>query len=523
MQKRILLILLLIVAVSFFIRAYGLSNQGLLFIDEGTFVYRAKTFQLLASQDSELQQPFNYADKKILWLLSLMGVLNFTDGSPIAAQWLSLVCALLTIVFTFLLARTIYNSDTIGLFSAGALGLSVIHVFYSRIAMPEMMNMVWVILMVWFYYKAKMDNKIGLNFCLSGLMMGLCLLTDVFRAGLIPLCLVLIECGVGCPKKFRENINLIRLLSFFLIALISSVVLIMVIWPVLKMQGIWLTPYLDIIQSYVNQHTQASSTNWTAVKYAFGYISFAEGWQYLILAVLGLFFVRSTKSTLMPFLIVLIYILSWVFVDERAIRALTPVLPFIAIYIGLTFYHLYNIFQSKERALFFVVLALFVGVQVSSIKKVYSYHSDLQPAMEYIKGKDPKARILMDSQSIAVAFDFDFYRYGQLTHQTEEDVRALTKVGFHYLITDFVKFAVNSVAVDGRVALNPFVTKVEKNCNPIKEYPHFNESLERWMLMEVNQYTDDVRWLDEHISDRTGRLRIYDLDRCLIKLTEASR
>ncbi len=518
MNKSTLIPLFLILFVSLFLRIYGLNQQGLTFIDEGTFIYRAKTFQLLAEHShNPIQQPANYADKKILWLLSVMAVLSLTDGSTIAVQLFSVLLGLLSILFTFVVAQKIYGSREIGLLSAAVLGVSNLHIFYSRLAMPEMLNSFWVLLMVLFYLNAMAKEKSGRWAFASGVMMSFSFLTNVFRAGLMPIALLFMNFGIGLPKTFKTNKDKTRWGLYLLTAVLSTVVLVFGLWQVLKIQGIWLSPYADAVKSYIGQHSSVVFS-WPSFLYALSYIFFTEGKHYAVVFFWGLFFIRGRYSTLLPLLIIGPYVLAWAFVDEKAIRALTPVLPFIAMYAAVTIYNIYGLFKPRSRLLLMAAIGLLIVGQLVGLRKIYTFRSDLLPAIEYIKQKNAGARVLTTNQPIALAHDFDFHRYAQLTQQTEEEVRILNRQGFNYLITDFVKYAVSSVNGSDGIHMNPFVMKVEKNCIPLKTFPHFNEGLQRWMLMEVNQYAGDVIWLDHHITNQTGQLRVYDLDRCLEKI-----
>ncbi|MFT5387713.1 MAG: 4-amino-4-deoxy-L-arabinose transferase-like glycosyltransferase [Candidatus Omnitrophota bacterium] len=503
--------LLIILLAAVCIRAYGLSEQGLLFHDEGSFILRAKTYKvLLESPNNPMQQAYHYTDKKILWLLPIVAVLNLTGGSILAVQYLSLIIGIFSIIAAYYLSKILYNSKPIGLLTAGVLSVSSLHVFYSRVAMPETLSMLLVTLSTLAYVYAKKKNNI-IGLIIAGCLTSSAYLVNVFRIFLTPVILLCIESGVGLKNTNKRQ--WMRWVSYAVTTLGLSVIVIPLLFGLLQDHGIWLVSYMKMMGKYADGH-DLFKANWSAFLYSLTYIFRIEGVHYLPIMIAGVCFWNHERSTKLPIIIVSLNMAMWFFVDEKALRALSPVLPFLAMIVAVTLFNSYQKFKSHGRWVWVIGFVLLLS-QCFYLQKVFTFRSDVSTAMQWVKAQDSKAKIITTNQAQALAYDFDFGRYYQLRQNSMESIQVLRKEGFSYLVVGFAKYMSSAGdKEDGGVGMNNFMQQIEQTCAPVKTFPHFNYSLQQWMMMEVNHYLKNINWLRSNVDDKTGQLYVYDLNQC---------
>jgi len=159
-DKKTTFVLIFVFLTALFLRLYGIHDQGLLFYDEGAMLNRADSLATaIMAPDLTQDLSKHYTDTKMLWLILIVVGQWMFQGIPYAANILSALFGLMTIALTYLLALRFYKSQAIALLSAVFLSISSLHVFYSRLALPESASTFFCLLSLYFYFLSKEKGK----------------------------------------------------------------------------------------------------------------------------------------------------------------------------------------------------------------------------------------------------------------------------------------------------------------------------------------------------------------------------
>lgn len=127
--------------VVLFLRFSGLSSQGFLFYDEASFYYRATQYILAIESALNVPLPSFYPDTKLLWMGLLTIIRSLFLNIHVAGNILSAVFGLIGILLTFILTQRLFHSRLISGLSAGILAILPLHIFYSRVGLPETLSL----------------------------------------------------------------------------------------------------------------------------------------------------------------------------------------------------------------------------------------------------------------------------------------------------------------------------------------------------------------------------------------------
>lgn len=167
-----LLIILLIAAV---FRLYGLANRGLYFPDE-TRYYRYTVEGCNILHKDGLKEAIKFAGNTFTAKPghTLLGAIwmNLFGCSQYSALTMSAFFGVLTILLIFVMMRVFYG-NTAAIVSALVLGMSTLHIYYSRSFMSHVDQTFFVVLAFYFYVSPLFYKKnIWLLRLLSGLLLG---------------------------------------------------------------------------------------------------------------------------------------------------------------------------------------------------------------------------------------------------------------------------------------------------------------------------------------------------------------
>lgn len=164
MKRRIYVSLILVVAVSFFLRFFQVTEiPPALNWDEVSIGYNA--YSVLKTGKDEWNQPFpihfkSYGEYKLPVQIyaSIPGIYLF-GLNELGVRITPVIYGTLTVLVLFFLGRALFESELAGLVSALLMGISPWHIQLTRASFESSLATLWVVLGIWFFIKGFRKEK----------------------------------------------------------------------------------------------------------------------------------------------------------------------------------------------------------------------------------------------------------------------------------------------------------------------------------------------------------------------------
>jgi len=173
----------------------------------------------------------------------------------------------------------------------------------------------------------------------SGIMTAIAILTNRYRILLLPLFALILEVYAHRSKTEKYRRSPFRYPVYVLFAVVGVFAYQGLLY-LLILYGIHIPSYFYSLKQSMAMHSIASLDPLSFLTYPFFIVRF-EGWIFFLLFISSSIFFRKKRSSLFPFVIVLLQMIVSSIVDARAIRNISVVLPFIAMSCALAVYHIY--------------------------------------------------------------------------------------------------------------------------------------------------------------------------------------
>jgi hypothetical protein len=455
-----------------------------------------------------------FVDSKPVWLLLVASVHGLIDHPHLAVNILSVVIGVETVWLTFQFTTRLYGSSELGLLSALFLAVSPLHVYFSRLALPEAMSCLLFLGGMYFYLIGQRRHDHN-YIILTGLVLALAVLTNRFRVMLFPLGIVLMEI-VDSRRRSEQIIRRGKRILLFILSVIVTFVAFEIFLYLLNFSGIHIQPYSSMLHSSFSRHDAVFDPSSIAL-YPF-YLLKTEGLLALALLAGGMFFVRAENSSLFPLGLVLIQVLVSSLVDEKALRAISVISPFMSILMAVCVFHVLQKFSGpqKSRVITGVVVVVIVGANVVNVKDVYSFRSDHFNAVNYVDENFEHTGIL----SLNAPMFRVFHESVRVDDLLPYDLNRLSSAGldgYGAIVLDPQLSVIKMWQGEGLVGKAPgLLGEIETKCHPKKIYDHFGESLMEVFIMEHNVHPyPELRSALGGVDASAGRIYIYSLEECV--------
>jgi len=493
-----------------------LQAQGLLFYDEGAMLNRADSLTAsLMTSNSTQDLSKHYTDTKMLWLILIVVGQWMFQGIPAAANILSALFGLMTITLTYLFTLRFYKSQAIAFLSAVFLSLSSLHVFYSRLALPESTGTFFCLLSLYFYFLSREKGKTHIIY--AALFWVIAFLTSRFRVILFPLFMLIFELtgpahssSNGRKNKLHFPLFIFSALAFMLLYSIMGSILISpdIISPKL---------YFSALSENAAKHALFQTDLLSMLTYFF-YIYTFESIGIVLLFVCAFCFLKNKSSPALPLAFCFIQIVFCSLVDEKGVRSISVILPLLSIVCGVALYNIYlNVREHSLKNISLLIIVLLCSPGLFHCFQILTFHSDIPKAVEWIKKKDSSGGILSTSTPIV-----KFYAQENNVAQFNHNWRGLYKQGYNYILTDPGRFILGDYTGFWNDDRNrELFDAVEANCEPEVTFKHFNKHLLRQYLLEHTRPTlTRMLALLGQTNDRSGQIKVYETYKCLTSLNE---
>lgn len=169
MDKKDILVIIILLFIAFLIRVIGISNISL-YVDE--WIYMLKTRLILSNNWVPVAQVFDRSPPFLSYLGAVTTVLFGGDLNTI--RMISVVFGSLSVPILYLFGKAMYNRKT-GLLSALFLVFSPYHILYSRVYMLEALTLFFIIMFLYFFWLSQqLKDREGITYAIiAGAMLGL--------------------------------------------------------------------------------------------------------------------------------------------------------------------------------------------------------------------------------------------------------------------------------------------------------------------------------------------------------------
>ena len=221
-----------------------------------------------------------------------------------------------------------------------------------------------------------------------------------------------------------------------------------------------------------------------------------------------------------PFMIVIVFMVIFTFPQEKGVRYLCVVTPFMAIAVATIIDDIIHKYPQKPIWILTGFSLLVLTMVVRDVRLVYA-RSDYQRVMQALEQKDNKVKIL--------ASQYLLYRlYSSTPDNILENPKGLAqfiklyKQGYRYLIIDpqtYITFTKDKRRFSRE--LTDFLGFIESNVPSFQTYPHFQPHiLERFVLEHNENLKTSLKFLRHNENNRYGLIKVYDMKLCIYLLDE---
>jgi len=531
-NKALALFFGIIILTGIFFRFYHITQNQFVYYDEGMWLNQNRSFVTLVDHNppksfSELLKILNImthlslATAKSLWaFLSMLRGLIVGAWGWYFTRVISAVFGSLTLGITYVFARRYYDSRWTGLLSAALLAIFPSHIYYSRLALQESLTTFFFLLgLYYFLYPRKLHWKTFLSagflslvffanyrMIITPVLIGFCALWECFS------------------RKEKFNIQ----------------------------KYIWHTVTFVAIIFLVGNIDKGANTNITFA-WMFHQANLAQGhfdwinffsYPYYLFRLESVFFgvfffgniyfiVRRQWAKLFPFAIVCLMMGLFSLSQEKGVRYLCAVMPFMVMAAAglivalmedkkspsVPFFQRGKIFQRS----LIVAVALMMGAHLVKGNAIAHFLTDYESSMQALVESNPRVKVLSTQHMVQ-----------KLYVDNEKDVAAAPRKlnhlamyymqGYRYLMMD-PQVYVSYTADNNRFTpeLKGYLEFVSQNVVPVKTYSHFSPALlERFVLEHNENLPQSLAFLHANKDGDLGQLKVYDIKECLAAIRNRS-
>ena len=248
------------------------------------------------------------------------------------------------------------------------------------------------------------------------------------------------------------------------------------------------------------------------------YIFYLSGFLAGLLFFGNVYFIyKKAYKELFPFTIVMAQMFLFSFSQEKGLRYLCVVMPFIWVAVSLFIIYFWNNYRNYYFRIILCALAIFfIAHRVAKSWEVINFTTDYESSMADLRMEDANVKVLSTQ-----------YRLHQLFAQKRIFVLAVPN-DFRYLIVLYLKGyrylmidpqAYISYTQDGKrfsLKLQNYLEFISRRIKPYKIYPHFSKALlERFVFEHNENLMQSIRFLRANQDGHLGQLRVYDIRECL--------
>jgi hypothetical protein len=255
------------------------------------------------------------------------------------------------------------------------------------------------------------------------------------------------------------------------------------------------------------------------------YLFSLEGFLFAMLFS-GNFYYYLTKNykKAFPLTLVLVQMILFSFAQEKGVRYVCVVMPFMVMAVSSLLVDLWEKYKSPVRWMTVVVFIMLIGQQLILDKNILFSRTNHEVAVREIKLLDPQAKILSSQ-----------FLLHKLYVKEQGDVRALPRnfkmllflytQGYRYLIVDPQAYI--SLTQSGRRFDPPLIDYlgfIDRVAVPVKVYPHLNTGFFKRFVLEHNEdLVQSIEFLRLNGNGKLGTLRVYDIGQCLALIKKLNR
>lgn len=204
------LILIFILILASFFRLYMLGDLYSFIGDQGWFYLSAR--ELLNGQIPlvGITSSYTWVHQGALWTYILAPVLHIFNYNPIGGAYLSILLGVLAVFMMYMVGKTLFNSEKVGLVSALFLAASPLAIYFDRMPYHTSPIPLATLIFIFAIYKFATGNKnyLILAFFMLGILYNLALITMIFW---ILTVIILLK-----VREFDLKLYLISIFSFLI-------------------------------------------------------------------------------------------------------------------------------------------------------------------------------------------------------------------------------------------------------------------------------------------------------------------
>ncbi|MCA9400196.1 MAG: phospholipid carrier-dependent glycosyltransferase, partial [Candidatus Omnitrophica bacterium] len=406
----------------------------------------------------------------------------------------------------------------LGILSLVFLSFSLLHIFYSRSALPESF-FTFLTLLSFFIssvaIKGKRGNSSYFMFFIAGILLGCAFLSNRFR---IFLFLFFIPWMLFRDKQpHQRHLVLIFLCAFFAVIGIYGAC----VPQISEYLGISLEPFWPHLQKNILWHAEKHFELLSLFTFPF-YIFRFEGPAALFIFVSAIFFTRAKYPTNPFFTFVLLQFIIGSFIDEKPLRAMSPVLPFLAIISAAVFANLFSSLNNRffQRTIW-TFLFLVIIISVLNALPIVTFHTDHPKAVKWIQSdQNYDGPILSTSKSLTKSYA-PYTRIAQL----DARIKGYYSQGYQYMILDPGMILLGNYTGFWKKDTNrPTYSAILDYCQPIKSFPNYSTFLLELMLYEYTRPSfSQMHAFVQNLPPDAGRIYIYQTGPCIRNIEQHTK
>ncbi|HPN88575.1 MAG TPA: phospholipid carrier-dependent glycosyltransferase [Candidatus Omnitrophota bacterium] len=512
-KKTASFILGILIIVGVFMRFHRIAENQFFFYDEGLWLNAGRPFVELIQRNPakdlgeffkilQVSGSFALSSAKSLWLF-ISNLRGFFFSNPQDWYFTRLVSAffgVLSIGMTYLLARRYYQSKNVALLSAAILALLPSHMFYSRLALQESLSLFCFLVGVYFYLSSRGMN--GRTF-VSSFFLSLVFLSN-YRMIIIPVIMGFCELFISFSDKKKFDIRK------YVYNTVTFLAIIFLLGSLDKGKN----TYITFAWMFHQSHLAQGHFSWVNL-FSYPYYLFKlESVFFGLFFFANLYFLWKKKwAYLLPFALSLFLMVLFSFPQEKGVRYLCVVFPFMAMAVA---YMIDVLYQGKKvfyKPLIAALVVIMFGQHLLKSREIILFKTDYATSIQDVLNKDPKAKFLSTQEMIQKLFVLNSKDVIEASNNFGVLLKSYQD-GYRYFILDpqaYVSLTEDKLRFSSQLA-GP-IEFIFKNMPPYKTYPHFSSFLlERFVLEHNEHLMRSIEFLRDSSKRGSAALYVYDLN-----------
>jgi len=346
---------------------FGLGTNTLITYDEAIYAKVAKNIYesgdyLTLSWDSSVNPWF---EKPPLYFIITAYFYSIFEVSEFSTRITSVLFSFIGLIFTYKLAKLLFKSSYVAIFSVFGLILNISYLYYSRIGMLDVTLTSFVVASIYYFLKFETSQK-NLDLIFSGVFVGLAVMTKSL-IGFLPLVIIGIYFLI---YRFAFKLKKYSFLNLFIIGIVSLVI--SAPWHIYMYQ----THGQNFIDTYFGYHlfgrysTTAENKEGPWDFYLVVLRNTMRIWFIFLIPAFGLYLYKLFKrelpqNTIILTIASLIIFLLFTTSSSKLKWYIMPIYPFLYIICGYFIFNIFNYLLKKKLNLNLIALALFIFISLN--------------------------------------------------------------------------------------------------------------------------------------------------------------